>query len=60
MQQPFQHDMTTLNTVRQLQKFDALVSPSWIAHPPYSPDLAPSNFKLFPYMKNDLRGYHTA
>jgi histone-lysine N-methyltransferase SETMAR len=25
-------------------------------HPPYSPDLAPSDFFLFPEMKNPLRG----
>ena len=27
-------------------------------HPPYSPDLAPSDFYLFPKMKNELRGKH--
>ena len=25
-------------------------------HPPYSPDLAPSDFYLFPKMKTNLRG----
>jgi hypothetical protein len=24
-------------------------------HPPYSPDLAPSDYRLFPYLKNWLR-----
>ena len=27
-----------------------------ISHPPYSPDLAPSDYALFPYMKSFLRG----
>lgn len=29
-------------------------------HPPYSPDLAPSDFHLFPYLKKFLRGRHFA
>ena len=29
-----------------------------IQHPAYSPDLAPSDFFLFPNLKNDIRGYH--
>ncbi len=28
-----------------------------LAHPPYSPDLAPCNFFLFPYLKKQLRGH---
>ena len=27
-------------------------------HPAYSPDLAPSNFFLFPNLKKDIRGCH--
>ena len=27
-----------------------------LAHPPYSPDMAPSDFCLFPKLKSDLRG----
>jgi transposase len=27
-------------------------------HPPYSPDLAPSNYHLFTYLKNRLRSQH--
>lgn len=27
-----------------------------LAHPPYSPDLAPSDFYLFPHLKKFLRG----
>lgn len=29
-----------------------------LQHPPYSPDLAPSDFHLFPSMKKYLRGFH--
>ena len=29
-----------------------------IPHPAYSPDLAPSNFFLFPNLKKDIRGLH--
>jgi [histone H3]-lysine36 N-dimethyltransferase SETMAR len=29
-------------------------------HPPYSPDLAPSDFFLFPQLKKVLRGQHFA
>ena len=29
-----------------------------ILHPAYSPDLAPSDFFLFPNLKKDIRGLH--
>ena len=29
-----------------------------ISHPAYMPDLAPSDFFLFPNLKKDIRGYH--
>uniref|UniRef100_A0A673AZF9 Tc1-like transposase DDE domain-containing protein n=1 Tax=Sphaeramia orbicularis TaxID=375764 RepID=A0A673AZF9_9TELE len=29
-----------------------------LPHPPYSPDLAPSDFYLFPKLKSHLRGRH--
>lgn len=29
-----------------------------LPHPPYSPDLAPSDFYLFPKLKSHLRGHH--
>ena len=31
-----------------------------VQHPPYSPDLAPSDYYLFPSMKNELYGRHFA
>jgi len=29
-----------------------------VPHPPYSPDLAPSDFWLFPKLKETLKGQH--
>ena len=29
-----------------------------VQHPPYSPDLAPSDFWLFNHLKKHLRGHH--
>jgi len=29
-----------------------------LSHPPYSPDLAPSDFHLLPHLKRDLKGTH--
>ena len=29
-----------------------------LPHAPYSPDLAPCDFHLFPKLKNELRGIH--
>ena len=31
---------------------------SVLLHPPYSPDLAPSDFHLFPKLKEHLKGQH--
>ncbi len=30
---------------------------STVSHPPYSPDLAPADFWLFPYLKEQIRGH---
>jgi transposase len=29
-----------------------------VSQPPYSPDLSPCGFFLFPWLKNDLKGRH--
>ena len=29
-----------------------------LEHPPYSPDLAPMDFAVFPRLKAEMRGYH--
>ena len=53
-----QHDNarphTSLKTVENIANLGWTVLP----HPPYSPDLAPSNFHLFGPMKDGLRGQH--
>ena len=38
--------------------FAAMVETSMktVSHPPYSPDLAPADFWLFPYLKSQIRG----
>jgi len=43
---------SALRTVEAIQKFGWSVLP----HPPYSPDLAPSDYHLFGKMKESLRG----
>jgi len=42
---------TTIEALETL-KFEVL------SHPPYSPDLAPSDFHFFPRLKRDLKGTH--
>jgi hypothetical protein len=50
-----QHDSTTSHisqtTMKAIAKFNATILP----HSPYSAYFAPSNFHLFPKMKEDLR-----
>jgi transposase len=52
------HDSARPHTARatidvlETLKFEVL------SHPPYSPDLAPSDFHFFPHLKRDLKGTH--
>jgi histone-lysine N-methyltransferase SETMAR len=46
------HPHTSLRTQEAIAKFGWTALP----HPPYSPDLAPSDFRLFGPMKDALRG----
>jgi len=41
-------------------KIDALDTLKYevLSHPPYSPDLAPSDFHFIPHLKTDLKGTH--
>uniref|UniRef100_A0A1B6CNN9 Mos1 transposase HTH domain-containing protein n=1 Tax=Clastoptera arizonana TaxID=38151 RepID=A0A1B6CNN9_9HEMI len=50
------HDNARPHAARQTQ--DLLTDFLWdvFGHPPYSPDLAPSDFHLFPHLKQHLRG----
>ena len=53
------HDNARPHTARQIQ---ALLRDQFhcdiFEHPPYSPDLAPSDFFLFPKMKEHIAGKH--
>jgi transposase len=52
------HDNARPHTARAL--LDALETLKFkvLSHPPYSPDLAPSDFHFFPHLKRDLKGTH--
>ena len=49
-------DNAPVHSAAIVQEFLAARSIKTIAHPPYSPDLAPADFFLFPKVKNDLAG----
>ena len=53
-----QHDNARPHT--SLKTVEHIVSLGWtvVPHPPYSPDLVPSDFHLFGLMKDGLRGQH--
>jgi hypothetical protein len=51
------HDNTPSQTSVLTQQFLAKYKTAVIPHPPYSPDLAPCNFFLFPKMKLKLKGF---
>jgi len=46
------HTAPTTTEALETLKFEVL------SHPPYSPDLAPSDFHFFPHLKRDLKGTH--
>ncbi|XP_067929379.1 uncharacterized protein [Watersipora subatra] len=52
-----QHVMAARQCMRRLRKIEEL---GWqmLLHPPYSPELAPSDFHLFGPLKNHMRGKH--
>ena len=50
------HPHTATHTVEALQQLNFEV----LEHPPYSPDLTPSDFHLFGPLKDALRGRHFA
>ncbi|KAF2886046.1 hypothetical protein ILUMI_20125 [Ignelater luminosus] len=45
------------HTARLTQEFFKNVGLKLLAHPPYSPDLAPCDFGLFPLVKDKLKGH---
>ena len=58
----FLQDNARPHTARLTQSKLAEIGFTVLPHPPYSPDLSPSDYYLFSPMKNSLRGktYHTA
>ena len=52
----FHHDNTPPHWVTRVQHFFDDNNFEVVPHAPYSPDLAPSDFWLFPTMKDTLRG----
>ena len=53
-----QYDNTPAHTVLSIWEFLANKIIPILPHPPYSPDLAPCNFYLFPKLKLKLTGHH--
>lgn len=50
------HDNASSHTSHQTSDFLSTQHIELMGHPPYSPDLAPNDFFLFPSVKNKLRG----
>ncbi len=51
------HDNASSHTSAPTLGFIGENDMEMLAHPPYSPDLAPCDFFLFPRLKNELRGH---
>ena len=54
----FLHDSTSAHRALATQRKLAYLGFRFLDHPPYSPDLAPSDYHLFPGLKNQLKGRH--
>jgi len=52
-----QHDNAPAHTALSIQEFLAKKYIPVLPHPPYSPDLAPCDFYLFPKLKSKLKGH---
>ncbi|UYV68306.1 hypothetical protein LAZ67_5003808 [Cordylochernes scorpioides] len=52
------HDNDTSHTAFIITNFLARSNTPLIPHPPYSPDLAPCDFFLFPRLKREMKGKH--
>jgi histone-lysine N-methyltransferase SETMAR len=53
-----QHDNATPHTSARTRETTERLDFSLLPHPPYSPDLASSNFHHFPELKEHLRSQH--
>ena len=54
----FLHDNSPAHRALATQKKLAYLRFQFLDHPPYSPDLAPSGYHLFPGLKKQLKGRH--
>jgi len=54
----FLHDIAPAHQALATQKKLAYLDFHCLDHPPYSPDLAPSDYHLFPGLKKQLKGRH--
>ena len=52
------HDNASSHSAHQTVRFLTNSGAEILGHPPYSPDLAPCDFFLFPTVKNKMRGLH--
>ena len=52
------HDKAPAHRALATQKKLAYLGFKCLDHPPYSPDLAPSDYHLFPGLKKRLKGRH--
>jgi len=52
------HDNARPHTARTTIDAPETLKFGVLSHPPYSPDLAPSDFHFFPHLKRDLKGTH--
>jgi len=53
-----QHDNAPAHTVLSIREFLVKKNIPVLPHPPYSPDIAPCDFYLFPKLKSELKGHH--
>ncbi|GFO33398.1 transposase [Plakobranchus ocellatus] len=53
-----QHDNARPHTSRQTQDALRQLEPTTLPHPAHSPDLAPSDYYLFPQLKKYLKDHH--
>jgi len=54
----FLQDNASAHRALETQKKLAYLGFQCLDHPPYSPDLAPSDYHLFPGLKKQLKGRH--
>jgi len=52
------HDNSPSHNAAIVKKFLANMNIAVLHHPPYSPDLAPADYFLFPKLKLSLKGQH--